>query len=101
HRGVLRCQLHCLAGIITPDSGTITYAGRALSAMSDAERSALRRSDFGFVSAPYVAPLGSPAPSASPPWRSGWLSPPSPSPRTRATPPHSLRPTGPRGPRSR
>ncbi|MGW1224740.1 ABC transporter ATP-binding protein [Streptomyces sp. NPDC001478] len=41
--------LHCLAGIITPDSGTITYAGRELSALSDAERSALRRSDFGFV----------------------------------------------------
>ncbi|QTA34455.1 ABC transporter ATP-binding protein [Streptomyces sp. CA-256286] len=41
--------LHCLAGIITPDSGTITYAGRELSGMSDAERSALRRSDFGFV----------------------------------------------------
>ncbi|MCG7527527.1 ABC transporter ATP-binding protein [Streptomyces sp. OfavH-34-F] len=41
--------LHCLAGIITPDSGTITYDGRELSAMSDAERSALRRSDFGFV----------------------------------------------------
>ncbi|MET9881308.1 ABC transporter ATP-binding protein [Actinacidiphila glaucinigra] len=41
--------LHCLAGIVTPDSGTITYAGRELSAMSDAARSALRRSDFGFV----------------------------------------------------
>lgn len=41
--------LHCLAGIITPDSGTITYAGRELSAMSDAERSALRREEFGFV----------------------------------------------------
>nr|WP_202542759.1 ABC transporter ATP-binding protein [Streptomyces sp. SID2563] len=41
--------LHCLAGIITPDSGTITYDGRELSAMSDAERSALRRTDFGFV----------------------------------------------------
>nr|WSW67061.1 ABC transporter ATP-binding protein [Streptomyces sp. NBC_00995] len=41
--------LHCLAGIITPDSGTVTYAGRELSAMSDAERSALRRSEFGFV----------------------------------------------------
>ncbi|MFJ9263776.1 ABC transporter ATP-binding protein [Streptomyces bacillaris] len=41
--------LHCLAGIITPDSGIISYAGRELSAMSDAERSALRRSDFGFV----------------------------------------------------
>ncbi|MFJ8883387.1 ABC transporter ATP-binding protein [Streptomyces sp. NPDC102402] len=41
--------LHCLAGIVTPDSGTVTYAGRELSAMSDAERSALRRGDFGFV----------------------------------------------------
>ncbi|MEU5717869.1 ABC transporter ATP-binding protein [Streptomyces sp. NPDC020403] len=41
--------LHCLAGIVVPDSGTISYAGRELSAMSDAERSALRRSDFGFV----------------------------------------------------
>ena len=41
--------LHCLAGIVTPDSGTITYDGRELSAMGDAERSALRRGDFGFV----------------------------------------------------
>ncbi|MCX4729788.1 ABC transporter ATP-binding protein [Streptomyces sp. NBC_01363] len=41
--------LHCLAGIVTPDQGTITYAGRELSAMSDAERSALRRAEFGFV----------------------------------------------------
>ncbi|WP_433545915.1 ABC transporter ATP-binding protein [Streptomyces sp. CA-294286] len=41
--------LHCLAGIVTPDSGTLTYDGRDLSAMSDRERSALRRSEFGFV----------------------------------------------------
>ncbi|MFI6001747.1 ABC transporter ATP-binding protein [Streptomyces sp. NPDC051366] len=41
--------LHCLAGIVPPDSGTITYADRELSAMNDAERSALRRSEFGFV----------------------------------------------------
>jgi putative ABC transport system ATP-binding protein len=41
--------LHCLAGIVTPDSGSITYQGHELSAMSDAERSLLRRSDFGFV----------------------------------------------------
>ncbi|MES9505057.1 ABC transporter ATP-binding protein [Streptomyces sp. NPDC000609] len=41
--------LHCLAGIVTPDRGTITYAGRELSAMSDTERSALRRTEFGFV----------------------------------------------------
>ncbi|AWL40349.1 MULTISPECIES: ABC transporter ATP-binding protein [Streptomyces] len=41
--------LHCLAGIVTPDAGTITYGGREISSMSDAERSALRRTDFGFV----------------------------------------------------
>ncbi|MFG3426533.1 ABC transporter ATP-binding protein [Streptomyces californicus] len=41
--------LHCLAGIVPPDSGTITYNGREMSAMSDVQRSALRRSDFGFV----------------------------------------------------
>ncbi|MFP8883725.1 ABC transporter ATP-binding protein [Streptomyces mangrovi] len=41
--------LHCLAGIIRPDSGTVHYRERELSAMSDAERSALRRSEFGFI----------------------------------------------------
>ncbi|MDQ0718591.1 putative ABC transport system ATP-binding protein [Streptomyces luteogriseus] len=41
--------LHCLAGIVPPDSGSITYNGRELTKTSDAERSALRRSDFGFV----------------------------------------------------
>ena len=41
--------LHCLAGIFGPDSGRVYYRGRELSAMSDAERSALRRSEFGFV----------------------------------------------------
>ncbi|MGC4995486.1 MULTISPECIES: ABC transporter ATP-binding protein [unclassified Streptomyces] len=41
--------LHCLAGIVRPDSGSITYAGRELTTMGDAERSALRRGEFGFV----------------------------------------------------
>ncbi|MDJ0342729.1 ABC transporter ATP-binding protein [Streptomyces sp. H10-C2] len=41
--------LHCLAGIVRPDSGKVLYRGDELSAMSDAERSALRRGDFGFV----------------------------------------------------
>ncbi|WP_197322163.1 ABC transporter ATP-binding protein [Saccharomonospora sp. NB11] len=41
--------LHCLAGIVAPDSGTIHYEGRDLVAMSDDERSALRRTEFGFV----------------------------------------------------
>ncbi|MGW0736253.1 ABC transporter ATP-binding protein [Streptomyces sp. NPDC002851] len=41
--------LHCLAGIVMPDAGSITYDGRDLTAMNDAERSALRRGEFGFV----------------------------------------------------
>ncbi|GLU50210.1 ABC transporter ATP-binding protein [Nocardiopsis ansamitocini] len=41
--------LHCLAGIITPEGGTVHYRGHELSAMSDAQRSKLRRGDFGFV----------------------------------------------------
>ncbi|GGZ24899.1 ABC transporter ATP-binding protein [Streptomyces inusitatus] len=41
--------LHCLAGIISPDSGSIGYGGQDLATMSDARRSALRRSEFGFV----------------------------------------------------
>ncbi|HEX2130495.1 MAG TPA: ABC transporter ATP-binding protein [Actinophytocola sp.] len=41
--------LHCLAGIIQPDGGTVTYDGRDLGAMSDVPRSALRRTEFGFV----------------------------------------------------
>jgi putative ABC transport system ATP-binding protein len=41
--------LHVVAGIVPPDSGTVTYDGRELSALGDAARSALRRSEFGFV----------------------------------------------------
>ncbi|MFF8958845.1 ABC transporter ATP-binding protein [Streptomyces sp. NPDC014894] len=41
--------LHCLAGIVRPDSGTISYGGQDLAAMTDGGRSALRRSEFGFV----------------------------------------------------
>ncbi|WP_329571446.1 ABC transporter ATP-binding protein [Kitasatospora sp. NBC_01266] len=41
--------LHCLAGLIRPDSGTVTYRGQDLTQLSDPARSALRRSDFGFV----------------------------------------------------
>jgi putative ABC transport system ATP-binding protein len=41
--------LHCLAGIVRPDAGRVEYAGRDVSAMSDAARSALRRAEFGFV----------------------------------------------------
>ncbi|GAU65201.1 putative ABC transporter ATP-binding protein [Streptomyces sp. NBRC 110611] len=41
--------LHCLAGIISPDSGTVRYGPHTLTDLSDAQRSALRRTDFGFV----------------------------------------------------
>ncbi|MFH8607969.1 ABC transporter ATP-binding protein [Streptomyces sp. NPDC018029] len=41
--------LHCLAGIVRPDEGSITYNGRSLTGLSDTELSALRRSEFGFV----------------------------------------------------
>lgn len=41
--------LHCLAGIVRPDSGQVRYRGADLAGMSDRARSALRRTDFGFV----------------------------------------------------
>ncbi|MFD9909489.1 ABC transporter ATP-binding protein [Streptomyces sp. NPDC059063] len=41
--------LHCLAGIVRPDAGEISYNGRQLTGMTDTELSALRRSEFGFV----------------------------------------------------
>ncbi|WP_372516016.1 ABC transporter ATP-binding protein [Streptantibioticus silvisoli] len=41
--------LHCLAGIVQPDGGQVRYRHQEMSAMPDAERSALRRGEFGFV----------------------------------------------------
>jgi putative ABC transport system ATP-binding protein len=41
--------LHCLAGIVAPDAGQVCFDGRDMTAMPDAERSALRRREFGFV----------------------------------------------------
>ncbi|MEY9872081.1 putative ABC transport system ATP-binding protein [Streptacidiphilus sp. MAP12-33] len=41
--------LHCLAGIVQPDAGAVRYRDRELSTESDAERSRLRREEFGFV----------------------------------------------------
>ncbi|MGW4064675.1 ABC transporter ATP-binding protein [Amycolatopsis sp. NPDC004747] len=41
--------LHCLAGIVRPDAGTVRYLGADLAAISDRARSALRRTEFGFV----------------------------------------------------
>lgn len=41
--------LYCLAGIVRPDAGRVTYAGRDLSTCDDDELSEIRRRDFGFV----------------------------------------------------
>lgn len=41
--------LHCLAGIVRPDAGTVTYAGERLEAAPESRLSELRRTDFGVV----------------------------------------------------
>ncbi len=45
--------LHCLAGIITPDAGSVTLTTAAglqtISSLRETERSRLRRESFGFV----------------------------------------------------
>ena len=41
--------LHCLAGILTPDEGAVTFDGRRVDRLGDGERSRLRRTSFGFV----------------------------------------------------
>ena len=41
--------LHCLAGIFTPDTGEIWFDGQRLDSQSDARRTRLRRTAFGFV----------------------------------------------------
>ena len=41
--------LHCLAGIYAPDKGEVWFDGRRLDQLSDAERTRLRRTSFGFV----------------------------------------------------
>ena len=41
--------LHCLAGILRPDAGVVGWRDHDLARASDAERTRLRRTDFGFV----------------------------------------------------
>jgi len=41
--------LHCLAGILVPDKGEVWLDGRRLDALTDDQRSTLRRDRFGFV----------------------------------------------------
>ncbi|MPZ63897.1 MAG: ATP-binding cassette domain-containing protein [Propionibacteriales bacterium] len=41
--------LYCLAGVVTPDRGAVTFDGVRIDEHSDARRSELRCSEFGFV----------------------------------------------------
>ena len=41
--------LHCLAGILVPDQGEVSFAGERIDTLGEGERSALRRDRFGFV----------------------------------------------------
>ena len=41
--------LHCLAGILVPDSGEVWFDGARVDTLPEERRSALRRSQFGFV----------------------------------------------------
>ena len=41
--------LHVLAGILTPTAGDVAFRGTSLGRMSDADRTKLRRTAFGFV----------------------------------------------------
>ena len=41
--------LLCLAGVLRPEAGEVAYGGRLLDTLSEAERTRLRRRDFGLV----------------------------------------------------
>ena len=41
--------LHCLAGILSPDAGEVTFDGQRLDHLDDRARTELRRRRFGFV----------------------------------------------------
>ncbi|MFE0513973.1 ABC transporter ATP-binding protein [Streptomyces sp. NPDC058964] len=41
--------LHCLAGIVHPDAGSVTYAGQRLDQLPEKRLSELRRTEFGVV----------------------------------------------------
>lgn len=41
--------LHVLSGILKPSTGVVAFEGSPISSLSDAKRSALRRTRFGFV----------------------------------------------------
>jgi putative ABC transport system ATP-binding protein len=41
--------LHCLSGILRPEKGEVVYAGRRIDRLPEAERSRLRRTEFGVL----------------------------------------------------
>jgi putative ABC transport system ATP-binding protein len=41
--------LHCLAGVLVPDAGAVTFDGARVDLLSSERRAALRRRQFGFV----------------------------------------------------
>ncbi len=41
--------LHCLSGITRPESGTVTYDGQRIDDLGEADRTRLRRENFGIV----------------------------------------------------
>ncbi|MEI4274216.1 ABC transporter ATP-binding protein [Klenkia sp. LSe6-5] len=41
--------MHCLAGILTPDSGEVLFRGRRVDDLSETKRTQLRRDQYGFV----------------------------------------------------
>lgn len=41
--------MHCLAGILVPESGEVVFDGNRIDTAGEHERSELRRTDFGFV----------------------------------------------------
>lgn len=41
--------MHCMAGIVSPDAGSVVFAGTELVGAKDSVRSRLRREAFGFV----------------------------------------------------
>ncbi|SDN86375.1 putative ABC transport system ATP-binding protein [Actinomyces ruminicola] len=41
--------LHVLAGVLTPDAGTVQYGGRNVASLGEADRARLRLAEFGFI----------------------------------------------------
>lgn len=41
--------LHCMSGVLLPDDGDVIFGDTRINSLSDADRSALRLHDFGFV----------------------------------------------------